>query len=190
MLNNFRPREYGFALAGNAGNPRHPPYATNSFWIRVERHNDNECFEFGGMHVNVFSPPGLAYCEVSRNNDSLVLRFRFDDSSVLLKGDAERWSRKSVRNSSPTSVGLLQAGHHGSFASTSSELLRLHPIPAMLGDYFGRGEKRVWPSPTVRTLRRLQKERRRCDLLHGPEWGGQRSILTAAPSARSSACLR
>lgn len=55
------------------------------------RHADGDSIEFGGMQVSVFSPP-LEWQTSSqpRNNDSLVIRLQYKDSSVLLEGDAER----------------------------------------------------------------------------------------------------
>jgi competence protein ComEC len=83
VLNNFRPRELWIgALPPTPGIDSLLEYAKR-LGIRVVRQNDGEAFEFGGMQAEVFSPPATWITSSQpRNNDSLVLRFRYRDSSA------------------------------------------------------------------------------------------------------------
>jgi competence protein ComEC len=73
--------------------------------------------------VKVLSP-GVAYVNRGdpKNDDSLVLRLQYGAASVLLEGDAEAPSERSmVASGEMTPVTLLKVGHHGSKTSTTPE---------------------------------------------------------------------
>jgi competence protein ComEC len=56
------------------------------------------------------------------NNDSLVMRIQYGQSSVLLEGDAEAASeREMLSRGRVAGVTLLKVGHHGSRTSTTQE---------------------------------------------------------------------
>lgn len=156
ILNNFRPRELWVgALPETPAIRAVLDYAT-SLGIRVVRHNDNESFEFGGMQVNVFSPPvGWQTSAQPRNNDSLVMRFRYRDSSVLLEGDAERVVEQRMASERELKSDLLKVGHHGSATSSTAEFIRaVQPrwviISVGAGNTFGH--------PRIETLQRLEEQ--------------------------------
>ena len=179
VLKNFRPREFWVgALPETASVRALLSYAT-SLGIRVVRHSDGDSIEFGGMQVSVFSPP-LEWQTSSqpRNNDSLVMRLQYKDSSVLLEGDAERVveqrmvaqgessgddpaSRKTRDVTHPAEIAnllksdLLKVGHHGSATSSSWEFIHaVQPRWAIIS--VGRGNS--FGHPRLETLRRLEQE--------------------------------
>ncbi len=207
VLNNFRPRQLWVGAL-----PETPTISgllayARSLGIQVVRHNDNESFQFGGMQVNVFSPPAdWQTTQQPRNNDSLVLRLAYRDSSVLLEGDAEGVMERRMATvhqecapSPPSLAGcphdsrrdagatfllksdLLKVGHHGS-ATSSTERVRSRG-PATLGNYFGGGEKHVWAS----TNRNPETTPRggSGNLSNGPERGGQ--LLPGRPFGQPAA---
>jgi competence protein ComEC len=156
ILNNFRPRELWVgALPETPAIRAVLDYAT-SLGIHVVRHNDNESFEFRGMQVNVFSPPvGWQTSAQPRNHDSLVMRFRYRDSSVLLEGDAERVVELRMVSERELKSDLLKVGHHGSATSSTAEFIRaVQPRWAIIsvgaGNTFGH--------PRIETLQRLEEQ--------------------------------
>ncbi|HLY17917.1 MAG TPA: ComEC/Rec2 family competence protein, partial [Bryobacteraceae bacterium] len=78
----------------------------------------------GPVQVTVLAPargyqPGAA----PANNDSMVLRVAFGQTSVLLEGDAEAPVEEAMLASPRLPSTLLKVGHHGSLTSTRPEFL-------------------------------------------------------------------
>jgi hypothetical protein len=70
------------------------------------------------MQVRVFSPPqGWQASAQPRNNDSLVLCFRYGDSNILLEGDAEVAVEQRMASMHVLKSDLLKVAHHGSATS-------------------------------------------------------------------------
>jgi competence protein ComEC len=91
VLKNFRPRELWIGALPETPTIRALLAYASSLGTRVVSRVDSESFDFGGMRVSVLSPPvGWQTSAQPRNNDSLVLRLQYRDSSALLEGDAER----------------------------------------------------------------------------------------------------
>lgn len=122
--------------------------------IRVVRRNDGEAFEFGGMQAEVFSPPTTWMTSSQpRNNDSLVLRFRYRDSTALLEGDAERVVEQRLVATHDLRADLLKVGHHGSNTSSTLELLNaVHPRWAIISV----GARNTFGHPRIETLKGLE----------------------------------
>ena len=57
------------------------------------------------------------------NNDSMVLRVTYGDSSVLLDGDAEKQVERRIAALHLLSASLVKMGHHGSNNATTTELV-------------------------------------------------------------------
>jgi competence protein ComEC len=124
VLSNFRPRELWIGALPSTPSINALLDHARSLGVQVVRHNDGDRFEFGGMEANVFSPPATWQAAAQpRNNDSLVLRFRFRNSSVLLEGDAERVVEQRMASSVDMQADLLKIAHHGSSTSSTPELL-------------------------------------------------------------------
>lgn len=124
ILRNFRPRELWI---GN--NPSSPEYdvllsEAKNLGITVKQHLAGEHFDFGGANVAVLSP-ATSYRPGGEpsNDDSLVMRFAYGKTSVLLEGDAERGSETQMLDSPDLGSTLLKVGHHGSNTSTSPPFL-------------------------------------------------------------------
>jgi competence protein ComEC len=67
--------------------------------------------------------PGYAPGPEPANNDSLVLRVAYGQTSVLLEGDAEAPVEQAMLAEPGISSTLLKVGHHGSVTSTRPEFL-------------------------------------------------------------------
>ena len=102
--------------------------------IPVERMSAGERFMFGGIHVRILAPaatyqPGRA----RSNDDSLVMRIRYENTAALLEGDAEAPVEEQMVATEPLAAGLLKVGHHGSNTSTiPSFLAAVHPQFAVI----------------------------------------------------------
>ena len=88
------------------------------------------------------------------NNDSMVLRVSYRESSVLLEGDAEKRVERRVAALHHPSATLLKVGHHGSANATTPELVacarpQFAIISVGLGNSFGL--------PRLETLARLEE---------------------------------
>ncbi len=65
------------------------------------------------------------------NNQSIVIRLTYKDSSFLFTGDAEEMSERDITRD--VSSDVLKVGHHGSSTSTSKNFLeRVNPMYAVI----------------------------------------------------------
>ena len=122
ILNNFRPRELWIGAV-----PVSPEFSTlldlaHARGIRVVQRYAGDQFDFGGLQARVLSPPRDWVASQPRNNDSLVVEFRFQSSTVLMEGDAEKLVEHHIVPDL-THVDVLKVAHHGSATSTLPELL-------------------------------------------------------------------
>jgi competence protein ComEC len=138
------------------------------------------------MQVDVLSPPADWQTSTQpRNNDSLVLRLRYRDSSVLLEGDAERVVEQRMVATHELKSDLLKVGHHGSATSSSEEFLRaVQPRWAVISV----GARNTFGHPRMETLERLQDERA---LTYRTDFNGAVSFYLDGKSVSPQlACLR
>ena len=104
--------------------------------------------------LEVLNPgTGVAAAGPASNNDSLVLRLRYRERSVLLTGDLEEALESVlVRENRDLAADLLKVGHHGSRTSTSPPFLaRIRPSIGAIS--VGAGNP--WGHPSAEVLSRL-----------------------------------
>jgi competence protein ComEC len=109
---------------------------------------------FGSACLQVLHPPvGYRQGAPVSNDDSLVLRLTFGETSLLLTGDIERNGEETLLASgSPLRSGLLKVAHHGSASSTSERCLeRVSPRSAVVSV----GDGNTWGHPSRKVLERL-----------------------------------
>ncbi len=134
VLKNFHPR-----VLWVGHNPMIPDYRAllaeaGQENIPVRRMAAGERFLFGDVHVRILAPaatyqPGPS----ATNDDSLVMRLRYEKTAALLEGDAEAPVEERMVATEPLSAGLLKVGHHGSNTSTiPSFLAAVHPEFAVI----------------------------------------------------------
>ena len=154
VLRNFRPRELWVGI-----NPPIEAYTelleeAATLGIRVRTLHAGETFDFGGAQVQVLAPqadytPGAR----AENNDSLVLRIAYGDTSALLEGDAEWPSEARMTAAGGLQSTLLKVGHHGSRTSTTAPFLAaVAPAYAVISD----GRNNTFGHPTEGTLEKLE----------------------------------
>ncbi|MGA1983967.1 MAG: ComEC/Rec2 family competence protein [Acidobacteriaceae bacterium] len=133
VLRNFHPRELWVAV-----DPNSVPYRTLlaeavALGIKVRHLRAGDALAFDTVAIHVLAPtPAYANPGPPINNDSLVMRMQFGQSSALLEGDAEAPSERTMVAAAlanpSTPLGpdtLLKVGHHGSRTSTTPEFLAL-----------------------------------------------------------------
>src|SRR5437868_12743 len=69
----------------------------------------------------------------SENNQSLIMKVTYGNTSALLEGDAEKNVERLLAEDPGSSADVLKVGHHGSNTSTIAELLQsVHPQFAII----------------------------------------------------------
>ncbi len=141
VLRNFRPRELWIAVDSSAPAFRAllDEAAALNIPVRQLRAGDHPALGFAGeendaaVTLNVLAPaPTYTNLGPPVNNDSLVLRLQYGQSSALLEGDAEAPSEHAMTTAALNHTGpaigpdtLLKVAHHGSRTSTTPEFLAL-----------------------------------------------------------------
>jgi beta-lactamase superfamily II metal-dependent hydrolase len=153
VIRNFRPHELWVALLPPSRELDEVLATAQAFGVHVVRHWEGDEFDFGGTGIKVLFPPHDWFvADKPRNNDSMVLRVSFGDSSLLLEGDAEKQVERRVAALHHPAASVLKVGHHGSANATTEELVNCsRPKFAIVsvgsGNSFGL--------PRVETLARL-----------------------------------
>jgi competence protein ComEC len=92
----------------------------------------------------------------AKNNDSLVLRLKYGERTLLLPGDAEKQVENTLvaeDSGSELHADVLKVGHHGSKNSTTEEFLRaVQPRIAIIS----AGEDNPYGHPAPELLDRLE----------------------------------
>jgi competence protein ComEC len=99
------------------------------------------------------SPEGVG--PAPKNNDSLVLRLKYRERSIMLPGDAEKQAENSILSDNSEAAlraDVLKVGHHGSKNSTMPGFLAaVHPRVAVIS----AGEDNIYGHPNPELLERL-----------------------------------
>lgn len=157
ILKNFRPKELWVGLLPPSEALKNVIDTAQSLGVAVVRHWEGDEFAFGGTMVRVLFPPrDWPTGPRPKNNDSMILRISFGNSSVLLEGDAEKQVERRVAALYHPSANLVKVGHHGSANATTSELVtsakpQFAVISVGAGNSFGL--------PRMETLDRLANAR-------------------------------
>jgi len=155
VLKNFRPRELWVSLLPPSQALESVIATAQMLGVKVVRHWEGDEFELGGANIRVLFPPrDWRTGGKPQNNDSMVLRVSYGDSSVLLEGDAEKQVERRIATLHRPTASLLKVGHHGSANATTPELIdSVRPSFATIsvgsGNSFGL--------PRLETLATLQK---------------------------------
>jgi competence protein ComEC len=114
-------------------------------------------FSWDGVETK-FLWPEIVLEEVGpapKNNDSLVLRLKYGDRSIMLPGDAEKQAENSIlseNDKATLEADVLKVGHHGSKNSTMPRFLAaVHPRVAVISV----GEDNPYGHPSPELLERL-----------------------------------
>jgi hypothetical protein len=91
----------------------------------------------------------------AKNSDSLVLKLKYRNRTLLLPGDAEKQAEHTMlkENSAVLHADVLKVGHHGSKNSTKPEFLdAVAPAIAIISS----GEDNPYGHPSPELLKRLE----------------------------------
>lgn len=124
VLKNFRPAELWVGLTPPSRELENVIRTAEELGVRVVRHWEGDEFELSGAEVRVLYPPrDLPPGSKPQNNDSMVLRVNYGETSVLLEGDAEKKVERYIAATDHPTATLLKVGHHGSANATTEELM-------------------------------------------------------------------
>jgi competence protein ComEC len=120
---------------------------------QIKYETRGQTFEWDGVEGQ-FLWPEIAATEVApsaKNNDSLVLRLKFGDRTLLFPGDAEKAVERTMLSENSEAdihADILKIGHHGSKNSTMPNFLSaVNPEIAIISS--GEGNPYGHPSPEV-----------------------------------------
>jgi competence protein ComEC len=154
VLANFHPCE---VWIGN--NPHSDAYdaflaEADEIGANVKHHVAGDRFQFGETWVEVLAPDASYLPGPSpANNDSLVLRIQYEQTSALLEGDAEAPSENRMVAEGLAHSDLLKIGHHGSRTSTTPPFLAaVSPAYAVISV----GSRNLYGHPRREVLEELQ----------------------------------
>jgi competence protein ComEC len=125
VMRNFRPHELWVSIDPNSDAYRALLEEAKSLGVAVRHFYAGDKVAWGGTQITMLAPEsGYTNPHEPVNNDSLVMRMQYGESSVLLEGDAEAPSERAMlAHGRITAVTLLKVGHHGSRTSTTQEFL-------------------------------------------------------------------
>jgi competence protein ComEC len=124
VLKNFRPRELWVGLLPPSAALENVVTTAEALGVKVVRHWEGDEFNVGGATIRVLFPPrDWPAGSRPQNNDSMVLRVSYGDSSALLEGDAEKQVERRVVVLYHPAANLVKVGHHGSSNATTPELV-------------------------------------------------------------------
>lgn len=123
IIENFQPQELWYGVESSSPGFADVEQAARSHHVQLKAWVAGESFAFGGLHVRVLNPqPGWQPHDPPQDDESLVLRMQYGETSALLVGDAHKRIEKLLVEESPQ-ADLLKVGHHGSATSSSPEFL-------------------------------------------------------------------
>ena len=107
-----------------------------------------DILRFGEVEIDVLWPPPASENAPSRNNDSVVLRVRYGQRTILLTGDIEKTAEQFVSASDRVRSDVVKVPHHGSRTSSTEAFVaaiqpRLAVIPVGQKSMFGHPHPEV-----------------------------------------------
>ena len=128
VLKNFKPKELWIGLLPPSHALEIVVATAQALGVKVVRHWEGDEFTLGGARIRVLFPPRDWFVGVKpQNNDSMVLRVSYGESSALMEGDAEKQVERRIamliHPSTNPVANLIKIGHHGSNNATTPELI-------------------------------------------------------------------
>jgi competence protein ComEC len=156
VLANFHPRELWLGVESRSPELQKLLEDANNLGVVVIHHEAGDSIDLGGSTVRILAPGfNFGSNTLGRNDDSLVMKISFGETSALLEGDAEKREEQLVARAQPQ-ADLLKIAHHGSATSTIPELLAaVHPRFAVISS----GVRNVYGHPRKEVLERLEQSK-------------------------------
>ena len=156
VLRDMRPKELWLSVVpGNSPDLRALLAEAQQLGVRVRWFRAGDAFAWGGLQASVLAPEvGYANAGAAVNDDSLVMRLGFGKAAVLLEGDAEKPSERTmVEHGRVMQATLLKVGHHGSMTSTTAAFLA---AVAPRDSVISVGRHNTFGHPRFEVLQRLE----------------------------------
>lgn len=127
--------------------------AAERFQVKLVYYKAGDQFPYSGTTIRVLAPdPAFPVRVAHRNDESLVLKITYGNTSALLAADAEKGTEKLVSTEDPA-ADFLKVAHHGSANSTNADFLAaVHPRYAVISV----GARNVYHHPRIQVLGRLE----------------------------------
>ena len=153
IIANFHPRELWLPATIRQDEIPSVLRVANQLGLKVSYWKAGDDFSFGGAGFRVLAPvPDAVSNDKRRNDESLVMKVSYGNTSALLEADAERPTERLLAAEDP-SADVLKVAHHGSASSTNDYLLQaVHPRFAVISV----GARNVYHHPRAEVLSRLQ----------------------------------
>jgi len=115
-----------------------------------------EHFDWAGVRVSVLWPATSEPVRAASNDDSVVLRLKDGENSLLLTGDIERAVERSIlANGDELAANFLKVPHHGGRTSSTPAFLQaVHPTIAAISV----GEANPYGDPSPDAVERIFAE--------------------------------
>ena len=99
--------------------------STQTYAVTLYERREGDPVDFGTVDVQVLGPPEPYLENEARNENSVVLRLGYGETSFLVTGDAEDDQEEYLVSEYGQALNatVLKVGHHGSSSSTSGQLL-------------------------------------------------------------------
>ena len=122
--------------------------------VRVLHRKQGDWFARGDVSGNILWPENLAESQMAKNDDSLVMRLTDGFQSILLPGDIERPSERTIlAENEAVGETFLKVAHHGSKTSTTEPFLSsAHPTFAAIS----AGRDNIFGHPSPEVVERLE----------------------------------
>lgn len=122
--------------------------------MKVIEYKAGDEFPFSGTRIRILAPdPAFPVRLAHRNDESLVMKITYRNTSALLAADAEKGTEKLVATENPA-ADVLKVAHHGSATSSNTDFLNaVHPHYSVISV----GVRNVYHHPRIQVLERLQQ---------------------------------
>ena len=161
VIANFRPRELWLPQGIPEEEIQKLLDVAAQYGVSVRYRKAGDAFAYGGAQFRVLAPDparpvrlaGKSKESAHRNDESLVMKISFGNTSALLEADAEKGTEKFIATENPA-ADLLKVAHHGSASSTNDDLLAaVKPRFAVISV----GARNVYHHPRAEVLERLHQ---------------------------------
>ncbi len=151
VLASFHPRELWIGVDSPDPELQQLLQKAHVLGVKTISRKVGDTLNFGGVAVRILAPD-LANQAGRRNDESLVMKLTYGNTSALLEGDAEKASELEIAKEQPR-ADLLKVGHHGSNTSTVPQFLAaVHPHFAVISV----GLRNTYGHPREEVLSRLE----------------------------------
>lgn len=124
IIENFRPQELWYRLESPTPESVELAATARNFGVAFRPRVAGEAFDFGSVQASVLNPRvGESAANPAQDDESMLLRFQFRETSALLVGDAHRRTGSLLEGENPR-ADPLKIGHQGRATSSSPDFLQ------------------------------------------------------------------